>query len=257
MNESELKEKIDSLKPWFHNIRLDNLETIPGETKSDRQWSIIEPYLPKDLTGKDVVDLGCNAGYFSIKMLERGANVLGVDESKRYLDQAKFATDYLNFKMDFELKNVYDFALGNQKKFNFSFFFGVLYHLRYPLLVLDKLREFTTEKLFLHTLVRNPGLKSKFSISKKKIEIPENISREEDKIYDNTNFPKAFFIEKKLGGYIGNWWIFNESCMSAILRSSGFTNIKSLGSGIFVCDVDPNFDNSEKRFTDFKWVSPI
>lgn len=76
---SEIEQKIKHYKVWFQNINLNGINTNPSESNSARRWENIESHIPKDLEGKSVLDLGCNAGYFSIKMRERGAKVLGVD----------------------------------------------------------------------------------------------------------------------------------------------------------------------------------
>ena len=50
--------------------------------------------LPADMTGKSVLDIGCNAGFYSLEMKRRGADrVLGVDFDDRYLDQARLAAE--------------------------------------------------------------------------------------------------------------------------------------------------------------------
>jgi ribosomal protein L11 methylase PrmA len=49
---------------------------------------------PEDLTGKSVLDIGCNGGFYAIEMKRRGADrVLGVDFDDRYLEQARFAAE--------------------------------------------------------------------------------------------------------------------------------------------------------------------
>jgi len=43
------------------------------------------------LKGKRVLDLGCNAGFWSLDALERGADfVLGLDGRRMHIDQANF-----------------------------------------------------------------------------------------------------------------------------------------------------------------------
>ena len=48
--------------------------------------------IPEDLTGKSVLDIGCNGGFYSIEMKKRGADrVVGIDSDEDYLKQARFA----------------------------------------------------------------------------------------------------------------------------------------------------------------------
>ena len=42
--------------------------------------------MPADLTGKTVLDIGCNGGFYSLEMKRRGAaRVLGIDLDEDYL----------------------------------------------------------------------------------------------------------------------------------------------------------------------------
>ncbi|MGB2078484.1 MAG: malonyl-ACP O-methyltransferase BioC [Vibrio sp.] len=50
--------------------------------------------LPLDLTGKSILDLGCGTGYFSQKLLARGANVTAFDLSESMLAQCKIRCDH-------------------------------------------------------------------------------------------------------------------------------------------------------------------
>src|ERR1700709_561743 len=94
------------------------------------------------MTGLSVLDIGCNAGFYSVEMKRRGAaRVLGIDSDDRYLAQARFATEVLGFEgVEFANLSVYDVAaLG--ETFDLVIFMGVLYHLRHPLLALDLIHE--------------------------------------------------------------------------------------------------------------------
>jgi len=259
--ESELEKKIQELKPWFQNITLGKFQTRSEKEFSQKQWEIFESYIPKDLKGKKVLELACNAGFFSLNMKKRGAEVVGVDQSPKYLEQAKFVAQYNDFKIDYRLQNIYDFVLNNKELFDYVIFFGVFYHLRYPLLVFDRLAEFTKEKLFFHTVIKNhPSATIRYGKpqmnDKKKFIIPEDISRTEKEIYHHPDFPQAYFIEKKMGDDLGNWWVYNDACIRAMLRSSGFRNVESLPYNIFVCDGQKlkNKTHHDYTWTDLSWI---
>ena len=56
------------------------------------KWRSFAPAIPRDLAGKSVLDIGCNGGFYSIEMKQRGAErVLGIDFDEDYLAQARFA----------------------------------------------------------------------------------------------------------------------------------------------------------------------
>jgi tRNA (mo5U34)-methyltransferase len=66
---NDLEERIDALAPWFHNINLGGVWTAPDHFLGDypgAKFRRFAPHLPKDLAGKSVLDIGCNAGFYSI-----------------------------------------------------------------------------------------------------------------------------------------------------------------------------------------------
>ena len=96
MTAAELRRQADALGPWFHNIDLgDGVWTAPDHFLGDYpgvKWRRFADALPADLTGKSVLDIGCNGGFYAIAMKRRGAaRVLGLDSDERYLAQARFA----------------------------------------------------------------------------------------------------------------------------------------------------------------------
>src|SRR5437868_3667970 len=148
----EIENQIRQLGPWFHNLNIHGVQTAPEHflgNYPDTKWQRFEHVLPQDLRGKTVLDIGCNAGFYSIEMKKRGASrVLGVDFDERYLAQARFASECLGLDIEFQRLSVYDIhQLG--EKFDVVLFLGVLYHLRHPLLALDLIHEHVTRDLFI------------------------------------------------------------------------------------------------------------
>src|SRR3954453_3426674 len=141
----DLRRRAEALGPWFHNIELiEGVWTAPNHFLGDYpavKWKSFADAIPKDLTGKSVLDIGCNGGFYSIEMKKRGAaRVLGVDFDEDYLAQARFAAKVTGLDIEFRQLSVYDVGkLG--EKFDVVLFMGVLYHLRHPLLALDLLYE--------------------------------------------------------------------------------------------------------------------
>jgi tRNA (mo5U34)-methyltransferase len=214
----ELLKTLERLGPWFQNIKLgDGIETRPSHPDGDypqNRWNVIEPFIPLNLKGKSVLDIGCNAGFFSIKMKERGADyVLGIDVMPYYLDQARFISEFFNQEIDFRLLSVYDLdQLTN--KFDIVIFMGVLYHLRYPLYALDKIRNICSRMMIFQCVMQG---------SWGPIEISIDYPHWEKNIFFEPNFPKMYFIENQFGGTESNWWFPNRNALVAMLRSAGFT----------------------------------
>src|SRR5690606_27106152 len=99
-----------------HNIHLPNGEqTAPHHFLGDFpsfKWEKIKVAIPDNLDGWNVLDIGCNAGFYSIELAKRGAQVTAIDLDEHYLKQARWVAEQfgLQSKMTFKLMQVYDFA---------------------------------------------------------------------------------------------------------------------------------------------------
>src|SRR5947208_1717043 len=95
LTREQIGRRIRDLGPWFHNIDLGGVQTAPEHFLGDYpnlKWRRFEHVIPKDLRGATVLDIGCNAGFYSIAMKRRGAGrVVGIDPDEGYLEQARFA----------------------------------------------------------------------------------------------------------------------------------------------------------------------
>jgi tRNA (mo5U34)-methyltransferase len=227
----ELEQRVRSLGQWFHNIDLHGVQTAPDHFLGDYpniKWQKFAHAIPADLTGKSVLDIGCNAGFYSIEMKKRGAaRVVGIDSDDIYLAQARFAADALGFP-DIELRkmSVYDVGqLGEQ--FDVVIFMGVLYHLRHPLLALDTLYETVVgDMLVFQSMQRG---------SADLLELEDDYPFWETAIFDADAFPKMYFIEKRYSHDPTNWWIPNRACVEAMLRSAGFTIEDHPEDEVYIC----------------------
>ena len=83
LTDDDLARRIEELGPWFHNLHLGPHQTAPDHFLGDFPRTKFERFahaIPEDLSGKSVLDIGCNAGFYSLEMKRRGAaRVLGVD----------------------------------------------------------------------------------------------------------------------------------------------------------------------------------
>lgn len=212
---AQLADRISALGEWFHNLNLNGVPTAPHHFLGDFpsiKWSQIQQAIPVDLSGARILDVGCNAGFYSIEMKKRGASyVLGIDVDDRYLNQARFAAETLGVDIDLRKCSIYS-ADDLPGQFDYVLFMGVFYHLRYPLYALDKLIKKVKGKLVFQTMVRGSD---------------EVQDWEEDYPFWNTqmfaepNFPAMYFIEKSYSHDPTNWWIPNRAAVEAMLRSSG------------------------------------
>jgi tRNA (mo5U34)-methyltransferase len=174
-----------------------------------------------------VLDVGCNAGFFSIEMKRRGAErVVGIDSDPGYLAQARFAAEVCRADIEFAQLDVYDVArLG--EKFDLVLFMGVLYHLRHPLLALDLLHQHVVaDTLVFQSLLRGSAETAEFET---------DYPFAETEIFARDEFPRMYFIEHGYAGDPTNWWFPNRACVEAMLRSSGFRIVDHPEAEVFIC----------------------
>jgi tRNA (mo5U34)-methyltransferase len=212
-----LREKIAELGPWFHNLRLNGIETAPNHFLGDYprvKYERFQHVIPEDLTGKTVLDIGCNAGFYSIEMKRRGAaRVVGIDSEPLYLNQARFCADMTEMNIEFLEMSVWDVA-RLEEKFDLVIFMGVLYHLRHPLLALDLIYEHVAGDMLLFQSMQRG--------SSEVMPLQHDYDFWDMAMFDEPGYPKMHFIEESYCNDPTNWWIPNRTCAEAMLRSAGF-----------------------------------
>src|SRR5689334_4667138 len=73
----QIERRVRELGNWFHNLDLQGVKTAPNHFLGDYpmlKWRNFAASIPRDLHGKTVLDIGCNAGFYSIEMKKRGAD---------------------------------------------------------------------------------------------------------------------------------------------------------------------------------------
>jgi tRNA (mo5U34)-methyltransferase len=225
-----LRDKIAALGPWFHNLRIGGIETAPDHFLGDYprfKWDVIKTVLPDDLKGASVLDIGCNAGFYSLEMKRRNAGyVLGIDSDVKYLDQARFAAEH--FKLDIEFRQMSVYEVGKLgRRFDLVLFMGVFYHLRHPLLALDLLYSHVVDDLMLFQSLQR-GAPGSFPVL-------DDYEFSEQDIFDVPQYPKLHFVEERYAGDPTNWFIPNQAAVEAMLRSSGFVIEAQPEREVYLC----------------------
>ncbi len=232
---TQLRNEIDQLGGWFHNLHLpDGTQTRPDHYLGDfpsRKWQKIAPHLPADLHGWRALDIGCNAGFYTFELAKRGAQVVGIDLNRHYLRQAEWAARQFGFgdQVEFREMQVYDLAQTGET-FDLVWFMGVLYHLRYPMLGLDIVSQ-AVKKLMVFQTLTIPGEEVFDQSYKLDIEHREPMRE--------PGWPKMAFIERELAGDPTNWWAPNHAGVEAMLRSSGMRILARPGHEVYLCEPDP------------------
>jgi len=229
-----LAQRIAELGPWFHNLRLQGIETAPDHFLGDYpafKWRGFRQVVPEDLTGLSVLDIGCNGGFYALEMARRGADrVLALDADPHYLAQARFAAEVEGARViEFRQMSVYD--LGDlDERFDLVLFMGVFYHLRHPLLALDLIRRHALApggQMLFQTMLRGADAVA-----------PAANDRPFDdrEVFGQEGFPLMYFIEHAYAGDPTNWFIPNRAGAEAMLRASGFAPVQHPEPEIWLCD---------------------
>jgi len=198
MTDNELRETIKK-HFWFHSIELRPGIITPG--RSGEQNTLPHLLLPEKMTGLSVLDVGCWDGFFSFECERRGAKrVVAADiwESAGR-DAFDLAHETLGSNVVPVEASIYDLPEKLQgERFDLVLFLGVLYHLRHPLLGLEKLAECT-----------RPG----------GVAVVETVV-DTEKLLDAPRM--AFHPGGELNNDPTSWWTPNIPCLSAMLNVAGF-----------------------------------
>lgn len=223
MTKEEILAGLERLSPWFHCIELgDGIRTKErsaiGEPVEHPQptWKAVEGCVPNDLAGRSVLDVGCNAGFYSIELKRRGAaRVLGVDSQRDLIRQAQFVRKVLGLDIEYRRLSVYDLdplAIG---QFDVTLALGLIYHCKHLVLALEKLFAITRELLILETAVYPPE------------KAPESFEYDEGGSRP-TLHPLAY-IENAADAKeaIYNWFVPSVNALTALLRNVGFERVET------------------------------
>ena len=230
LSRAEIARRIRQLGEWFQNMDLGGVWTAPKHFLGDYpgcKWRSFSGAIPADLSGKSVLDIGCNAGFYSIEMKRRGATrVLGIDSDPRYLAQARFAAEVLKADIEFRELDIYNVA-QLRERFDVVLFMGVLYHLRHPLLALDLLYEHAAkDMLVFQTMMRG---------SRETARVERDYPFWEKEIFNDPGYPVMHFVEHSYSHDPTNWWIPNRACAEAMLRSAGFVIVQHPEDEVYIC----------------------
>jgi len=198
-----LKREVAALQ-WWHTIDLGNGIVTPGLDPTPAR--LPELQIPQDLTGLSVLDIGAWDGFFSFEAERRGARrVLATDSfcwgqggwgSKAGFNLARQAIGSRVEDLDIDPLELSPDRIGT---FDLVFFIGVLYHMRHPLLALERVFNVTRDRLILQTQVDLSAL-------------------------DRPAL--AFYQGTELNNDPTNWCGPNPSAVVAMLRAVGFSEVK-------------------------------
>jgi tRNA (mo5U34)-methyltransferase len=196
----------DALVPWFHSIHLGGEVVTKGVKSVDTIRREADVAFRYGVCGKSVLDLGAWDGAFSFEAERRGAaRVVACDHfcwigegpgRKATFDLAKRA---LHSNVEERISTIEELDAAELGTFDVVLFMGILYHLKNPLLGLERAAALAHDLIVVETVIST------------------NLSQKPAMIF----FPGTELDEDKT-----NWWAPNVECVEAMLRVAGFKNIK-------------------------------
>ena len=186
----------------YHSIQLPDGSVLPGLQPIEHLRRRLDLFgLPSDLRGRRVLDIGAWDGWFSFECERRGAEVVAADCIP--LDTFLEAKELLGSQVEYLTLDVNELSARRLGKFDIVLFFGVLYHLRHPLLGLEKVVELSTDLALIESFV----------IERETRQIPAVME---------------FYERTELGGQVDNWCGPSPEALLAMCRSAGLAQVELL-----------------------------
>jgi tRNA (mo5U34)-methyltransferase len=206
----QLKSKVDALR-WYHTIDLGGGVVTGGVDNTPLRLARLD--FPASLAGRSVLDIGAWDGFFSFEAERRGAARVvatdhyawhgpgwGTGNGKAGFELARNALGSRVQDVDIDVMELAPERIGT---FDVVLFLGVLYHLRHPLLALERVASVTSNLLILETVVDMVGFRRP---------------------------AVAFYPDRDLSGDPTNWWGPNVPAVNGMLRSVGFERVRTVTS---------------------------
>jgi tRNA (mo5U34)-methyltransferase len=223
LSEDEIRSRIAAVPFWFHQIEVAPGIITPGLVATAEYLKQLK--LPADLTGKRVLDIGAWDGFYSFECERRGAaEVIAIDGAPSL--SFDVAHELLGSRVKFYTLNIYDLKPELLGQFDLVLCLGVLYHLRHPLLGLEKARSVCKGSLILETAVCDH-----YFIDANRM--PHELGHLAPLML---TVPIArFYPDAEYNNDMTNWWAPNLVGLHAMLASVGFTPQETLMFGDRAC----------------------
>ncbi len=218
---TDLTARIGAIPFWYHKIALPDGIVTPG-------WAPIDAAsygIPDRLDGMRVLDVGAWDGYWSFEALRRGAReVVAIDDfsdhagapvqaERRAWESFDLCRAALGISPDICQRHemsVYDVSESRLGRFDVVFCFGTLYHLRHPLLALDRLGAVCDREIYVESAILDD-----FSPYLGGLGLG----------YPSPHMVMEFYPQDQYGQNVTNWWAPTLACLANMVNSAGFPHM--------------------------------
>ena len=208
----------------YHSFVLPDGRVLPGAMTVEEAYDRLKSYgLPDVLRGKRVLDVGPWDGFYTFECERRGAAVTAVD----YVDYDTFRALAHAFQSqaDYRQLDVYEIQPSLLGTFDIVLLLGVLYHLKHPLLGLERVCSVTRDLCIIDTFV---------------------VDGREWQRGERPPLPYLEFYERdEMAGQLDNWCGPTVDAVAAMARTAGFATVEILK----VTDTTARFA-ARRRWTD-------
>ena len=185
LSAEHLQARVRELDPWMVPFRLaPGIATIDVESRVGRQnvqnylfrrnlvTDTVLEVLGDELSTSTVLDIGCNAGFFSLDLATLGArHVDGVDLRADNIARAQFLEDYFDVdNVEFRVSDADDLETG--REWDVVLNLGLLYHVVNPLQVMRRTYELCRRFAIVDTVVHREPVSAFFLVGDKNVDDP-------------------------------------------------------------------------------------
>ncbi len=139
---------------WYQRIQLSNGLVTPGKIDSAKRLTFLNGV---NLSGKSVLDIGCNSGYYCLWAKKQGAaRVVGIDTNEHRLEQARSLAEIERLDIEYYAKNFSE--IDQLGYFDVIFCFAVLTEIKDIFGALEMLKNVTGQKAYIEMALAKPIL---------------------------------------------------------------------------------------------------
>ncbi len=217
----ELERRVAAFPYWYHRIELPGGVVTPGWAPLD-----IPAYrVPESLQGQRVLDVGAWDGFWSFEALKRGASqAVAIDDFSDFLgslsssdrkawdtfDLCQDALGYSQERCQRQELSVYDATEERLGRFDTVFCFGLLYHLRHPLLALDRLSALCDRDIYIECAILDDFSPYRGGLGHG---------------YPGGQMVMEFYPGSQYGRNATNWWAPTLACLARMVYAAGFQEV--------------------------------